>query len=408
VSVESLTGDAEELPETSDRLRRIEALTDGALAHLAPNDLLVELLGRVRQVLEVDTAAALVISPDRRYLVPIVAIGIEEEIRQGIRIPIGRGFAGGIVADGRPRAISRVDRTTVYNPVLWEAGIQSMLGVPMVNQGDILGVLHVGTLRPREFTEDDERLLQVVADRVALATQARHAEEDRAAAAALQRSLLPSELPQLDGVELAGRYVPGAAGVGGDWYDVFGLPSGELGIVMGDVVGRGLGAAVIMGRFRSALRAYALEFDDPAVVLGKLDRKAQHFEPDILATVAYGILDPVTFRFRMSSAGHPPPILAVPGELPTFLDVSGDLPIGVREGARRTTVEVDIEPGAVLAMYTDGLIESREQPLEKGLEILREAIAVGPAEDVCATVFAKLVGLAATKDDIALVVLRRS
>lgn len=416
MSVVSLTGDAAELPELpetpgssepSDRLRRIEALTDVALAHLEVNDLLAELLERVRQVLEVDTAAALVITPDGRHLVPIVAIGLEEEVRQGIRVPIGRGFAGRIVAEGLARTITRVDRTTVYNPVLWESGIASMLGVPMVNGGEVLGVLHVGTQSPRTFTDDDQRLLQIVADRVALATQARLANADRAAAAALQRSLLPAELPNIDGIELAARYVPGVAGVGGDWYDVFPLPSGELGIVMGDVVGRGLRAAVIMGRFRSALRAYALEYDDPAVVLSKLDRKAQHFEQDIMATVVYGILSTSRTNFRLSSAGHPPPILAEPGELPVFLDVVGDLPIGVRTDAPRRTVSIDLTPGAVLGLYTDGLVESREQPVSSGLEILREAVAAGPAEDVCATVFAKLVGLGPTKDDTALIVLRR-
>jgi len=117
--------------------------------------------------------------------------------------------------------------------------------------------------------------------------------ENQAAAIALQRSLVPSALPAVRGAEIAARYVPGSGRVGGDWYDVLGLPSGALGLVVGDVAGSGLSAAVIMGRMRSALRAYALKFPGPAEVLGKLDRKMQYFEQgDVMATVSYAVLDP--------------------------------------------------------------------------------------------------------------------
>src|ERR1700724_3172897 len=112
---------------------------------------------------------------------------------------------------------------------------------------------------------------------------------------------------------MAGRYVPGSGVVGGDWYDAFTLPSGELCVVMGDVAGSGLPAAVIMGRMRSALRAYALETSDPAEVLGRLDRKMQHFEPDALATVLYAVIDPALGRMRICPAGHFPPLIALPG-----------------------------------------------------------------------------------------------
>src|SRR5204863_5015805 len=113
-----------------------------------------------------------------------------------------------------------------------------------------------------------------------------------AAAAALQRSLLPSPLPATAGAQMAVRYVPGEGTVGGDWYDVFTLPSGQLGVVIGDMTGSGLPAAVIMGRMRSALRAYALDTCDPAEVLARLVRKMQHFEPGAVATVAYVVFDP--------------------------------------------------------------------------------------------------------------------
>jgi len=160
--------------------------------------------------------------------------------------------------------LDHVDHTTVLNPILWAKGIRSMLGVPMVAGGRVIGVMHVGSLTPRRFSGEDTGLLQLAADRAAAAVQSIAARTDRVAAAALQRSLVPSALPVVPGAELAARYIPGRGGVGGDWYDVFTLPSGELCVVIGDVAGSGLPAAVIMGRMRSALRSYALETRDPA------------------------------------------------------------------------------------------------------------------------------------------------
>src|SRR5436189_239880 len=116
--------------------------------------------------------------------------------------------------------------------------LTALLGrVKEIVHGAVIGVLHVGTVHDRVFTADDAALLQLAADRAALAVQSLRSREDRAAAAALQRSLLPSALPVVEGVEIAARYVPGAGQVGGDWYDVFPLPSGELGVVVGDVAG---------------------------------------------------------------------------------------------------------------------------------------------------------------------------
>src|SRR5262249_6671452 len=187
--------------------------------------------------------------------------------------------------------------------------------------GKVIGVIHVGSLTPREFTSVDVDLLQLAADRAATAVQSLMAREDRIAAAALQRSLLPSGLPDAAGAQLAARYVPGEGTVGGDWYDVFTLPSGQLGVVIGDVTGSGLPAAVIMGRMRSALRAYALDAGDPAEALCRLDRKMQHFEPGALATVAYAVFDPGLDRVRICSAGHYPPVIAAAGQPAELADV---------------------------------------------------------------------------------------
>jgi sigma-B regulation protein RsbU (phosphoserine phosphatase) len=261
------------------RLRDLQMITDAELSRLDDGDLLAELLVRARDILEADTAAVLLLDSQAGQLIATAAAGLEEEVRQGVRIPVGRGFAGRIAAERQPVILDRVDHTTVLNPILLERGIRSLMGVPMTAGGQVIGVLHVGSLTSREFTSHDAALLQLAADRAAAAVQSMTARADRIAAAVLQRSLLPSALPAVPGAEFAARFIPGHDGVGGDWYDVFTLPSGELGLVIGDVAGSGLAAAVIMGRMRSALRAYALETSNPAEVLSRLDRKMQHFEP---------------------------------------------------------------------------------------------------------------------------------
>lgn len=391
-----------------DRIRQFEAVTDASLAHLNVDELLVELLERVRRLLDVDMVCAHVLDAAARQLVPAAAIGIGETAWQGIRLPVGKGFAGGIVASREPAYLHDINPSTVLNPVLWESGIKAMLGVPMFSTGEVTGVVEVGTTEPREFTKDDANLLQVVADRIALTTQARLNRSDRVAASALQRSLLPPELPAIDGVQLAARYLVGTAGVGGDWYDVIELPSGNLGVVIGDVGGRGLRAAVVMGRLRSALRAYAIETEDPAEVITKLDRKAQYFEPDILATCQYVIVDRLHNEVRMSSAGHPPPVLARPGQPTRTIEMAGDLPVGVTLELPRTTITFDLAPGDLLCLYTDGLIERRGRSLDVGVERLCHAVtATTNPEAVCAEVLAKLVGSDPTTDDIALVAIGR-
>ena len=260
-------------------LRAIQSITDTALSGLDERELLVALLDRVREILQADTAAVLLLDYSSGQLIATAAAGLEEEVNQGVRIPVGRGFAGRIAADHRPVILDHVDHTTVLNPILWAKGIKSMMGVAMVAGGRVIGVMHVGSLSSRRFTSGDVQLLQLAADRAAATVQSMTAQADGVAAAALQRSLVPSALPAVAGAELAARYIPGDGGVGGDWYDVFTLPSGEPCVVMGDVAGSGLKAAVIMGRMRSALRAYALETSDPGEVLDRLDRKMQHFEP---------------------------------------------------------------------------------------------------------------------------------
>ena len=146
-------------------------VTDAALAHLELEDLLNVLLPRIRDILKTDTCAVLLLDEDKRELVARAALGIEEEVEQGVRIPVGRGFAGRVAATAQPRIIDDLDEADVFNPILREKGIKSMLGVPLIVRGEVIGVLHVGTLTPRKFSRDDVELLSLVCERVALATE---------------------------------------------------------------------------------------------------------------------------------------------------------------------------------------------------------------------------------------------
>jgi sigma-B regulation protein RsbU (phosphoserine phosphatase) len=402
----------------ADRLRDIESLTDAALSRLDEYALLSALVERVREVLRADTAAVLLLDQSARQLIATAASGIEEEVRQGVRIPLGTGFAGRVAASREPVILTRVDHTTVRNPLLVDRGIRSLLGVPLLVGGRVIGVLHVGSLSGQPFEQQDVELLQLAADRAALAVHSLMSQDDALAAVALQRSLLPTALPAVPGLGLAARYVAGSGAVGGDWYDVFVLPDGKLGVVVGDVAGSGLEAAVIMGRMRSALRAYVLETPEPATALRMLDRKIQYFEPNAMATVLYGLYTPGTGDFTVSSAGHLPPILAAPGGQAGLLPLRPDPPIGTADDLQRRSASFFIPPGALLCCYTDGLVERRGQVLDQGMDTLAatlgKLVAAVPAattepvaEEACAEIMRALVGSTAAQDDIAVLVLSR-
>jgi putative methionine-R-sulfoxide reductase with GAF domain len=368
------------------------------------------LLIRTRDIFDVDTVTVLLLDASGEQLVARASAGLDEEVFQGVRVPVGAGFAGRVAQTRQPVQIEHVDESTVVNPLLWEHGLRVLLGVPIVARGELAGVMHVGSMVPRRFSEVEIELLQLVADRIAMAAHVHRFRAEQAAAVLLVDSLLPSRLPATAGWEFAARYVAGAdSGVGGDWYDVFNLPGSRIGVVIGDVVGNGLRAAIVMGRLRSALRAYALEFDDPAEVLGKLDRKASHFERRTMATVAYAVIDTTSHRMDLALAGHLSPIIALAGVTSDFVDVPVGPPIGYHlavTGRRGVTIEVP--PGALLVFYTDGLVERRGADIDKRLEQLRAAIHPGPPEAVCARVMATMVGTRRATDDIALVAVRHT
>ena len=330
-------------------------------------------------------------------------------------VPVGSGFAGRIAAERGPVALNEVNESSVLNPILRDFGLRRLLGVPVVGSDGLIGVLHVGWRVARALTDDDTRRLEAAATEIGLRLSERAEDDAHLAALALQRSLLPAAPPFVEGLDVAVRYLPAEGDLGGDWYDIFSLPSGKVGLVMGDVEGHGLRAAVAMGRLRSALRAYALDYEDPGEVLRRLDRKLCYFENELSATVVYAVTEPPFDRVTLSSAGHPAPLVAHRGRgSAETVDIAPGLLLGVDPERERQSQVVALSPGDALAFYTDGLVERRSPEghrrnaaIER-LDLVRGAfVAEDDAETACTRIIATGLGDDSVEDDVALVVVRR-
>jgi serine phosphatase RsbU (regulator of sigma subunit)/anti-sigma regulatory factor (Ser/Thr protein kinase) len=397
--------------EAATRLEDVQRVTEAALAYLDLDDLLTELLQRVTDILEVDTAAVLLMEDDGRTLVARAAKGLEEEVEQRFRLPVGRGFAGRVAFTREPVTIADLDITPVevVNPLLREKGVRSLLGVPLIVEGMVVGVLHVGSLTQRDFTESDAELLQLVADRVALSIERSRLAVAGQIAETLQRSLLPRTLPQLAGLRMAARYMPAAeeSAVGGDWYDVIELGHRQLGLAIGDVAGHGLAAATYMGQLRSAVRAYAMDVESPAELLGKLSRFASR-ENSRMATVIYATLNLDTWVVDFARAGHPYPLLVRADGSATFLADATGPPLGTGAVATYDQQRVALGSGETLLFYTDGLIERRGRHLSDGEAALLEAAVAAPddPELKCTAILERLTEGTGIPDDIAVLALR--
>ncbi|MBA3305008.1 MAG: SpoIIE family protein phosphatase [Thermoleophilaceae bacterium] len=238
---------------------------------------------------------------------------------------------------------------------------------------------------------------------------ARAAARDQEVAETLQRSLLPENLPRIDGVQLQARYLPAAQGtkIGGDWYDAMELDDGRVAVVVGDVVGHGLRAATVMGQLRNAFRAYALVETSPAGTLARLNRLLSKEDRDVMATALYLILDRDTGEVVFSSAGHPP-ALVVTREGSHFLEGGRSVPLGTADPATYRDETTVIEPGSTMLLYTDGLVERRDTPLDDRLAQLATVadLADGDLSDVCDQVLQGILGGLRPSDDVALLAVR--
>jgi serine phosphatase RsbU (regulator of sigma subunit)/FixJ family two-component response regulator/anti-sigma regulatory factor (Ser/Thr protein kinase) len=281
------------------------------------------------------------------------------------------------------------------------------LAVPIRERGGtVYGGIIVGRHEAPRWAQDLQMQVGALARQAAVALEnVRLYQRERRIAETLQLSLLPGELPQIPGLALDARYLPGRhEAVGGDWYDAFTLPSGQLGLAMGDVAGRGVWAAAVMGQLRNALRAFALDGDPPALVAARLNR----FIPrGTMATLLYLVFDPVTMEARYVNLGHPPPLLGNLQTEPSFLEGGGP-PLGVRHWSSYREYTTVLSPGSTLVLYTDGLVEKRGVPIDEGLARLAGAIAGRAGSDIAGLldhVLAQALEGTKAEDDVAILAL---
>jgi PAS domain S-box-containing protein len=289
-----------------------------------------------------------------------------------------------------PTFISSTGHNLARAATIRKFGIHSVLSVPMRARGVTLGVaVFLRGQRPEPFEQDDVLLAEELTARAALSLDnACRYTRERTTALALQRSLLPQRLPQQSAVEVASRYLPASAhvGVGGDWFDVIPLSGARVALVVGDVVGHGIHASATMGRLRTAVRTLADVDLPPDELLTRLDDLVSRLsadadaddgdeaETDVGATCLYAVYDPVSRRCSLARAGHPLPALVTPDGAVSFLDLPAGPPLGVG-GLPFESTEIELPAGSILALYTDGLIESRYHDIDLGFERLRRALA---------------------------------
>jgi serine phosphatase RsbU (regulator of sigma subunit)/anti-sigma regulatory factor (Ser/Thr protein kinase) len=401
-----------EAEEAAKRVRDLQQVTDVALAQLSLDELLGELLGRISRVLDLDAAAILLSDEAGKTLTVRAAQGVDADPDgKPVRIAYGDGCAGRVAAERRTVLLSDISTTDDLDPVFRNTNARALAGVPLVAGARVIGVIEAASERRTAFSPHDVRLLALAADRLSQAIErTRVNERAHHIAETLQRALLPDRLPGVPGVALAARYLPGGPGtdVGGDWYDVIPYADGRVGLVMGDVVGRGVAAASLMGQLRNAFRVYALDQHEPAAVLDKVNVLLHEFEPEQMATAVHIEFDPRNDCLCFAGAGHPPPVVRYPDGRAELLKAGPTAPLGVLPYTRYGQRAATLPPGSTLLVYTDGLVDRPDTSLTTGLSDLVEAVESAPAEpeELCEHVLGRLLPDEAPGDDIALLALQ--
>jgi PAS domain S-box-containing protein len=352
-----------------------------------------------------DTAPVMIWTTDERGLVTFVNAGWLRYTGTTLEAELGPSWSLGVHPDDAPAVISSWnEKLAAREPWELEYRLRAKSGdyrwivdrgVPRYEGGRFAG--YVGTaIDIHERKTMEARLREVY-------------EREHTIAETLQRSLLPERLPRIEGLEIAARYLPAGHGaaVGGDWYDALERADGRVALVVGDVVGHGLRAAAIMGQLRNAFRAYGLTEASPAEVMARVNRLVISGEEEAMATVLYLVLDRETGDVSFASAGHPPP-LVLSSEGAEFLEGGRAVPVGAAEpGVFREATAV-LPPGASLLLYTDGLVERRDTPLEQRLGELAEVArrCEDGLERLCDSVLERVLGPHVPGDDVALLAVR--
>jgi PAS domain S-box-containing protein len=401
---------------------KLQQVTEAALEHLEPRELMTLVVERIKEAFRADLARILLIEQDQES--DPRAPGRAGRLRPGGELSVGAsvGFGAGeapetvpvgdvlnqVVGDGRPVILDGLQGGAGLDPMLGAAGVRALMASPLTVKGRMAGVVEIGSRKERRFTPEEESLLVLMADRAGLAIEhARAYEREVGTVEMLQRSLLPDKLPILPGVKIAARYRPGGADVGGDWYDAIPLDDGRVGLAMGDVVGHGLGAAALMGQLRHAARAYALEGHPPPAVLDRLDKLVRSLPGAQMATLLYVVVDADMRTLRFASAGHVPPLVVSPESGARFLEGAPNPPLGVFESSGHQELSVELEPGSTIVLYTDGLVEERGVSIDTGLDALREAAEhPGDPEELCDHLVDAMLAIHPAHDDIAILALQ--
>jgi serine phosphatase RsbU (regulator of sigma subunit)/anti-sigma regulatory factor (Ser/Thr protein kinase) len=401
--------DAERVGE---RLAALQYVSDAGLAHLTLDDLLKELISRVLRTFDAEVSTILLLDETAALLVPAASVGLEEEVDTGFAVPIGDGVVGRAAATRRAVVVSEVASADTHSAVFRRSGLRSVMAAPLIVDGELLGVQHVGCRLSGRFGEADGEVLQLIADRVALAIdRARAYGRERAIAETLQQSLLPDRLPPLHHLSVAVRYRAGAAGtkVGGDWYDVVPLTDACNGFVIGDVMGRGVRAAAVTGQLRHTARVL-LQLSP------SLEEAAQHLNGIVvglgaeeLTTLVLAHVDTDLGTLQWVSAGHPPPVVRRADGTVAALEQVANVPLGATEHWSYAATTVDVGVGDTFVFYTDGLVERRGSSVGEGIERLVrsvEAAADGAPDVLSGAVFADLLTDGVADDDVAVLIVR--
>ena len=373
------------LRRRSDRLQHMTAALSNAVTRTDVAQVVVDEIGSALEA----SATALGIVLDDRQVVKLIAWEgySDESVEPRLEVSLDEPTPGN-------RAVKR--RVSAFYPSLDDvreavpdvdevmelAEHESFLYVPLVAGRRANGLLVLSWAEPYRLATEDRRFVETLAGQAAQALdRASLFESEQTIAETLQRSVLPASLPRVEGVQLAARYLPGSAGVnvGGDWFDAIRLSDGQLGLVVGDVVGKGVQAAATMAQLRNALRAFALDRMKPSSTITRLNRLAEETET-AFATVAYVVVDADAGVCRYTSAGHPPPLAAFPDGRIELLEGGRGLPLGAGIDTKYRQETLELPVGTVLVLYTDGLVERRGQTIDEGFERLRSAVREGPRE----------------------------
>jgi serine/threonine-protein kinase RsbW len=332
---------------------------------------------------------------------------------EGSKLPAARAVETGAVswvAEMGDELLAEITRDERHLEVFKSLGVRSYLCVPIVSEAEILGAITlVSAGSGRHFDEQDLEVPRLLAREAAVALRwALQGDRERDLAAALQERLLPRRLPPLEGMSIAVRYAAGTGSdVGGDFYDIAVLPSGTVGLMVGDVAGHDAEAAVVMGQLRAATRALAGQVHDPAALVEVLQWSWPLLDLDLMATALFARLDIPTRTLKVASAGHVPPLVCDSGG-PRFMAVPTAPLLGARGPAAENHIEV-LEAGATLVLYTDGLVERRGRPIEAGMAAVAKTVGEmcsRSPQDVCDALIAELVAQGPLQDDVAVMLVR--